>query len=99
MNVKGAPVPAEKEASRRAWAEWTLGRGGGIMACGTGLGVFVAKAPDMSKCPIGWVFVDVETSTVDQLVEALEHASQGRRTWPKNAKEGGSASTADDPSD
>lgn len=73
--------------TRRDWAEMTLARGGGIMTYGGGLGVFVSKAENQSRTPKGWVFVDVEDTTLERLVETLEVASRGRKAWPKNAKE------------
>ncbi len=77
----------EAEQNRRAYAAWILSRGGGMITTGNHLGVFVSREENLVACPLGWVFVNVETTTLDQLCEAIEVASQGRKMWPKNAKE------------
>jgi hypothetical protein len=72
---------------RREYASWIMSCGGGLITTGNHLGVFVSRQENLDRCPPGWVFVDVETTTLDQLCEAIEVASRGRKLWPKNAKE------------
>jgi hypothetical protein len=74
------------DESRRAYAEMILSRGGGMITTGGNLGVFVSQAKNLAGCPNGWIFVDVDTTTLDQLCEAIEQASTVRKHWPKNAK-------------
>lgn len=57
-----------------------------MMTTGNHLGVFVSSAENVSRCPVGWVFVDVATTDVDRLCEAIEVSSRGRKDWPKNDK-------------
>ena len=78
-----------KEEDRKAYATMILAKGGGMITTGQHLGVFVGQALNLHRCPPGWVFVDVETTTLDQVCEAIECASLGRKFWPKNAKEDG----------
>jgi hypothetical protein len=75
--------------SRREYAQWILSRGGGMITTGGNLGIFVSEAIHSDKCPNGWMFFDVKTTTVDDIVEAMEQASKGRKLWPKNAKDDG----------
>jgi len=57
--------------------------GGGVMPCGDGLGVFASTRANVSRCPPGWIFVDMETATLDTLQEAVTTAKEGRAGWPK----------------
>lgn len=53
------------DESRREYAQMILSRGGGMITTGGHLGVFVSKAIHLAGCPNGWIFVDVETTTLD----------------------------------
>jgi hypothetical protein len=35
-----------------------------------------------SNCPPGWIFVNRDMVTVEQIQQALDHSGKGRRTWP-----------------
>lgn len=72
---------------RKEYIEWMLRRGGGMITTGNHLGVFVSDEKNLGRCPPGWVFVDVSSATVEKVSEAIDVATQGRRDWPKNAKE------------
>ena len=52
------------DESRREYAQMILSRGGGMITTGGHLGVFVSKAIHLAGCPNGWIFVDVETTTL-----------------------------------
>lgn len=57
--------------------------GGGVIPCGEHLGVFASTQANVSRCPPGWVFVNMETATLDTLQEAVNVAKKGRASWPK----------------
>lgn len=67
--------------SRRRYIEDILSRGGGMVTCGEHLGVMVGSVD--SRVPPGWVFVPVETATVDLVSEAMDVAYAGRKLWPE----------------
>jgi len=55
---------------------------GGMATTGEHLGVMVAPPEFESNCPPAWVFVNQLTATVEQIQQALDYASKGRKTWP-----------------
>jgi len=59
---------------------------GGQVNCGGHLGVFVALEKHINRCPPGWIFVPLETATVDTVKEAIVAAKRGRKDWPTNAR-------------
>lgn len=73
-------------SDNRAYAEWVIARGGGIITTGGHLGVFVSAKENHFRCPPGWVFVDIADTDVDQLCEAIEVSAAGRKRWPKDAR-------------
>lgn len=61
--------------------ECIVARGGGMIACGNHLGVFVGERD--TACPAGWVFVDVKAGTPEVFSDALDCANAGREEWPR----------------
>jgi hypothetical protein len=55
---------------------------GGLATTGEHLGVMVAPESAIGNCPPGWVFVNQEKATPEEIQETLDHASKGRKTWP-----------------
>ena len=68
---------------RERYSRLLISRGGGMINCGHNLGVFLAPAECDKRCPAGWVFVAVETATVEIVSEAINCASAGRANWPE----------------
>lgn len=55
---------------------------GGMATTGEHLGVMVAPESAVANCPPGWVFVNQDKATAQEVQEALDHAAKGRKTWP-----------------
>lgn len=72
------------DESRRAYCASVMARGGGMITTGGHLGVFVSAAENVHRTPIGWTFVDVASATLDDVCEAVELVSSGRKAWPKD---------------
>jgi len=54
-----------------------IARGGGIITCGQGRGVFVTPACNAARCPAGWGFVPIEEATVGLIQQTV----QATRDW------------------
>jgi hypothetical protein len=59
-----------------------LASNGGIANCGRHLGVMVTPRENMKRVPAGWVGIPLEEATEKIVQEALDHAKQGRSSWP-----------------
>jgi hypothetical protein len=70
-----------------SYAEMLKVLGGGMATCGGHLGVMVSTVENISRCPPGWAFVDVNDSA-EVVQEAIDFIYRGRKGWP--AKEDGS---------
>ena len=64
-----------------SYAEILKAMGGGLATCGEHLGVMISPKENVSNCPPGWAFVDVDESA-EIIQETLDHVSQGRKNWP-----------------
>lgn len=65
-----------------------LKRIGGVAASTEGLGVMVSKPENARYCSPGWTFVP-QDSEPEEIQAALDHMSQGRKTWPPRDKSQG----------
>jgi hypothetical protein len=57
-----------------------ISRGGGVIAGPQGLGILIGDDP--SKCPCGWIFVDVN-SPPPNTQAVLESLRNARKEWPE----------------
>ncbi len=74
------------DESRREYAQWILSQGGGMITTGGNLGIFVSEEKNLPRCPNGWIFLDIKTTNLEELMNAIEQSSKGRKLWPQNSK-------------
>lgn len=81
-----------KELAKLEYLQSVIDRGGGMITCGQGLGVFVAPCQTAAevdalgydkRCPKGWTLIAHGEATLERLLAVYEQAKQGRKAWPK----------------
>jgi hypothetical protein len=74
----------QPEQDNSAIARYLDGRMGPLLTVQDGLGLFFGDTEeDAVNCRSGWVFINRQTATKEQVQEAIDLLKQGRETWPK----------------
>jgi hypothetical protein len=58
-------------------------RGFGMLSLRDGLGVFASSADNVKSCPAGWLFIDLDRLSDEDIERAVDDLKEGRKSWPK----------------